>query len=69
MKTIDKIITKVSSKYGAPMGRHNRGSKPKTGRIYDCCININSGGYDIGGVYWGLGPELRVSYTKDFKLY
>lgn len=23
------------------------------------------GVYDTGGVYWGAGKELRVSYTKD----
>lgn len=28
MRTIDKIITKVSGKYGAPMGRHNVGAYP-----------------------------------------
>jgi hypothetical protein len=22
-------------------------------------------GYDMGGAYWGIGPELRVRFTKD----
>jgi hypothetical protein len=29
MRTIDKIITEVSCKYGAPMGRNDVGQKPK----------------------------------------
>lgn len=66
MRTIDKIITKVSGKYGAPMGRPNVGPEPdEHERIYDCRVNLDSGGYDKGGVYWGHGSELRVSYTKD----
>lgn len=64
MKTVSKIITKVCTKYGAPMGRYNKGVKPNT-KIYDCRVNLDNGGYDQGGVYWGIGNELRVSYTKD----
>ena len=78
MKTIDKIITKVNTQYGAPMGRANVGIRPTTitsGRnnrickrnqvaVFDCRVPV-SGAYDKGGVYWGIGSELRVSYTKD----
>lgn len=80
MKTIDKIITNVSTKYGAPMGRNNEGTRPgtitsgKNNRIvksnqitvFDCKVTLIQG-YDKGGVYWGSGDELRVSYTKDLK--
>jgi len=81
MRTIDKIITKVSSKYGAPMGRPNVGSYPPTvvsgpnnkilkknnkhNKIFDCAVPMASGGYDRGGAYWGHGSQLRVRYTKD----
>jgi hypothetical protein len=66
MKTIDKIIYNVSSKFGAPMGRSNVGIRPTNTRIYDCKVPLSGdGSYDKGGAYWGLGPELRVSYTKD----
>ena len=81
MRTIDKIITNVSCKYGAPMGRLNIGERPHTiligpccglfdGRnpvkIFDCAVPMNSeGAYDRGGAYWGIGNQLRVSYTKD----
>jgi hypothetical protein len=67
MKTIQKIVSKVNCQYGAPMGRSNVGTKPKNQRIYDCYVPMCTccGAYDIGGAYWGNGPRLRVSYTKD----
>lgn len=79
MKTIDKIITKVNGRYGAPMGRFDVGSYPVTvtkGRngkifkkyqtkVFDSAVPMLSGGYDKGGAYWGYGTQLRVSYTKD----
>lgn len=65
MKTIDKIITEVNCKYGAPIGRDDIGKKPDNMKIFDCAVPMVCGGYDKGGVYWGLGPQLRVSYTKD----
>ena len=80
MKTIDKIITKLDCKYGAPMGRPNVGTRPvtvtsgKSCKIYkcnqkktfDCKVPMFSdSAYDKGGAYWGIGSELRVSYTKD----
>jgi hypothetical protein len=79
MKTLDKIITKVSTKFGAPMGRSNVGTKPtvmtsgnnckivKRNQItfFDCAVPMYDGGYDKGGAYWGIDRQLRVSYTKD----
>ena len=67
MRTIDKIITKVNCKYGAPMGRMNVGDCPLPfqGRIYDCRVPLDSGGYDKGGTYWGFPSNLRVRYVKD----
>jgi hypothetical protein len=65
MRTIDQIITKVSTRYGAPMGRANRGERPTDKKIYDCKVPMVDGAYDKGGAYWGIGKELRVSYTKD----
>lgn len=70
MRTIDKIITKLDCKFGSPMGRSDvenptlkHPSKSRT-RIYDCAVPM-CGAYDRGGAYWGLGSQLRVSYTKD----
>jgi hypothetical protein len=47
---------KVSSKYGAPMGRHE--SLLGVERIRLFRVRLNSGGYDDGGAYWGLGVPL-----------
>lgn len=60
MKTIDKIITKVNTSRGAPMGRANIGDRPitvvsgrnnrickkhnKHMRIYDCAVPMSSDG-------------------------
>jgi len=68
MRTINKIITNVDCKYGAPIGRSNVGNKPVSNKIkiFDCAIPMyGDGAYDKGGVYWGCGPQLRVKYTKD----
>jgi hypothetical protein len=66
MKTIDKIITKVDCKFGAPMGRYNIGNKPTNKRVFDCAVPMScDGAYDKGGAYFGIGKQLRVEYTKD----
>lgn len=79
MRTIDKIITKVNGKHGAPMGRYNVGTQPVTItsgpncrivkknqiKVFDCAVPMIDGAYDKGGAYWGMGKQLRVRYTKD----
>jgi len=66
MKTIDKIITQLDCRRGAPMGRSNTGEAPTNKSVFDCKVPMsNCGAYDNGGAYWGIGKELRVSYTKD----
>jgi hypothetical protein len=68
VRTINCIITNVSCKFGAPMGRRSVGTKPKDKRIFDCRVPMNSeGAYDRGGAYWGIGSTLRVAYTKDLE--
>ena len=62
--TISKILEKVDTHRGAPMGRANVGVKPSSVRLYDHTVALRVG-YDIGGAYWGWGKELRVEYTKD----
>jgi hypothetical protein len=64
-KTIDFIICDVNSSRGAPMGRENVGTRPEGKRIYDCAVPMIDLCYDKGGAYWGIGRQLRVSYTKD----
>jgi hypothetical protein len=46
--------------YMGNMGRGNYGTP--NGRVRDVVVPINSQGYDAGGVYWGIGKELRCSF-------
>lgn len=48
----------VSARYGAPMGRHSVGDLDQSRasvRLFR--VNLDSGGYDDGGAYWGLRPH------------
>lgn len=48
----------VPAKHGAPMGRAEN-HKPATGAPFRLqMIDIDSGGYDPGGAYWGIGEPL-----------
>lgn len=49
----------VSGNYGAPLGRpsHVAPDAP-AGPIMLQQVNIDSGGYDAGGAYWGIGAPL-----------
>lgn len=52
-------ITPVSGRNGAPMGRHTGPDYLDTSeRLYLRRVPLNSGGYDAGGAYWGLGQPL-----------
>lgn len=35
------------------------------GKIYRKRVRLDSGGYDMGGVYWGIGAPLYVEFNKD----
>ena len=67
-RTINNIITKVNSTFGAPMGRYsnNLNEKPTDTKVYDCAVPLTQG-YDKGGAYLGYPNNLRVEYTKDLK--
>ena len=60
------LTAKADTKFGAPLGRHDEGGEPE-GRVFDRYVPLNSGGYDRGGAYWGLGDRLRVRFTLDCK--
>lgn len=62
---VNRVIPQLSCKYGAPMGRMNVGEKPEDVKIYDKRVPMIDGAYDIGGAYWGIGPELRVRFAAD----
>ena len=56
-----KQFEAVDSKYGAPMGRQHWGQLsnnqdiPRHIRLFK--VNLDSGGYDEGGAYWGLAAR------------
>lgn len=55
---------KVDCSRGAPMGRPQSFSErvaevvADTGPFYLRRVRLNSGGYDCGGAYWGVGAPL-----------
>lgn len=52
-------VPNVSAKYGAPMGRRAQGVGGDPTTPFELRkIRINSGGYDDGGAYWGIGQPL-----------
>jgi len=54
----------VNCKYGAPMGRFPY-CKDFTARVRLFKVRLDSGGYDSGGAYWGIGTPLYCVYSKD----
>ena len=61
---------KVSCRYGAPLGRVSRFNlDTDAGRIYLRRVPLNSGGYDTGGAYWGLGAPLFAAMDDSGMVY
>lgn len=56
---MSRQFTRVFDKYGAPMGRRQNGhldvDVPRSVRLFR--VRLNSGGYDDGGAYWGIGNK------------
>lgn len=51
---MQKLLKQLNCKYGAPMGRYPEGKKPvNTTKVHVFKIQLDSGGYDNGGAYWG----------------
>lgn len=49
----------VASRYGAPMGRASFGTPESAeSKIRLFRVNLDAGGYDDGGAYWGTGKPL-----------
>lgn len=66
MKTAD-FLPNVSTARGAPMGRHSYGIAENCERrsIRLFRVPLDSGGYDRGGAYWGLGEPLYMATDGD----
>lgn len=76
----NKLLDDVSSKYGAPMGRPTivgpRQVVPVVTsdvfaeKVRCFRVALDSGGYDSGGAYWGVGPpSLYCAMGDDFQAF
>ena len=61
MRRMTNLTPKVDYKYGAPLGRkswNDNGTREVTCTMLLRHIRLDSGGYDSGGAYWGIGQRL-----------
>lgn len=56
---------KVSSKYGAPMGRRDKILGDPV-QLHLQRVPLINGGYDQGGAYWGGGKPLYCAWNAYF---
>jgi hypothetical protein len=59
-------VPEASSKYGAPMGRMSRPmdyDNLEAGFGRASVVELDEGGYDAGGAYWGLRPIGQSLYA------
>ena len=55
--------TKAYSQYGASMGRRDNVAEAETVmKPHLERVRLDSGGYDLGGAYWGHGAPLYVAW-------
>lgn len=65
-----KQFVDVNGNYGAPMGRATFGSLAHFDPVTDVRpielfrVNLDNGGYDDGGAYWGAGPTLFCARSR-----
>lgn len=57
--------TKGYTQYGAQMGRGGGLPFDTTSKLRLYRVPIDSGGYDKGGAYWGLGAPLYCAEDED----
>jgi hypothetical protein len=62
-KELRKLLLPTNNRaYMGNMGRDNIGNPWPTLRLRDVAVPISSQGFDAGGVYWGIGRELRCTF-------
>ena len=58
-------LQKVDCRYGAPMGRReNTTGRALAVKFHLARVKINTGGYDAGGAYWGIGAPLYRAWGE-----
>lgn len=57
--------TLVKTKYGAPIGRGSDKPSFNAQRVTIHNVPIDSGGYDDGGAYWGIGQTIFAFIDSD----
>ena len=62
-----KQFPKSDCKYGAPMGRAPYGTPSFPVRLVR--VNIDRGGYDDGGAYWGHGQPIYMATGEDYQAF
>lgn len=65
---LDDLLSNASNPYGAPMGRSNDTDPTFDGKLHVQAVNLDSGGYDKGGAYWGgnmRGAYLYAAFSSD----
>ena len=50
---------------GAPMGRREYHQKPDNRTVLLARVRLDSGGYDPGGAYWGIGAPLYCAQDTE----
>lgn len=64
--TESRIIPRVDSRYGAPMGRISQDDSALSLQVLR--LSIDNQGYDVGGAYWGLSDEsVWVATSRDLE--
>jgi hypothetical protein len=56
---------KVSSKYGAPMGRRSDLSRLTEDKLHLRKVPLDDGGYDPGRAYWGSPANLWCAWNDE----
>lgn len=68
-----KQFDNVNCQYGAPMGRPSINfvaDSEYEGMVQLFRVNLDSGGYDDGGAYWGIGPpSVYCARAQDFQYF
>jgi hypothetical protein len=65
-----KQFEAVGGRFGAPMGRQSYGTPENAeGKIRLFEVNLDSGGYDDGGAYWGRSPGRALYCATDDRDY